>query len=626
MASTLLGNAARKIKSAPSDRQAPHQIEFRNRMIDPKFLLAFSMQSNRGVYALLLGSGVSRAAEIPTGWEITLDLVRKLAELYAEECEPDPESWFRGKFEHAPDYSQLLDQLAKEPTERQQLLEPYFEADEQEREEGKKQPTAAHHAIAQLAAQGFIRVIVTTNFDRLLETALNLVGIVPTVIRSVDQLRGALPLIHTECCVFKVHGDYKDSFIRNTPSELANYPDEFNRLLDRIFDEFGLVVCGWSGDWDEALRNAIYRAPSRRFTTYWAARGKLSDHAQKLIDHRQAQVIAIEDADSFFQVVQQNVESIEEFSKPHPLSVEAAVASLKRYLSEPKYEIKLADIIGETVESVVRETSGESFDLSQPPPTTQTVTARMQAYEAACSKLTAIAAVGGFWGKVEHIEIWQRALRRLCIDLSVGGIGAWVNLRRYPGSLLLYSLALGAVEANRLGFLSYILSTPVYERHQETLAAPLLLAPSRLFDDPTAMQILEGMERRYLPLNDWVYGVLRRTFQQIIPNDFQYERAIVKLEILIALNSIVQPKPGWMGVTYGTFMYRAEPSWQVLQELKASITYLQQESPFVKANIFGANAEFCLQQIEGLEKWIYDSVEPHTQRRWQALMHQSNRH
>ena len=38
--------------------------------------LAFSMFANRGVHALVLGTGVSRAVEIPTGWEITLDLTR----------------------------------------------------------------------------------------------------------------------------------------------------------------------------------------------------------------------------------------------------------------------------------------------------------------------------------------------------------------------------------------------------------------------------------------------------------------------------------------------------------------------------------------------------------------------
>ena len=53
-------------------------------MNDPVHSLAFTIQANRGVYAVLLGSGISRAAGISTGWEITLDLVRKLAELCEE--------------------------------------------------------------------------------------------------------------------------------------------------------------------------------------------------------------------------------------------------------------------------------------------------------------------------------------------------------------------------------------------------------------------------------------------------------------------------------------------------------------------------------------------------------------
>jgi len=43
--------------------------------------IAFSVYSNKGVYALMLGSGISRSSGIPTGWEIVLDLIRKLAVL-----------------------------------------------------------------------------------------------------------------------------------------------------------------------------------------------------------------------------------------------------------------------------------------------------------------------------------------------------------------------------------------------------------------------------------------------------------------------------------------------------------------------------------------------------------------
>ena len=60
-------------------------------MIEPINSLAFSIQANRGVYAVLLGSGVSRSAKIPTGWEVTLDLVQKLAALSGEKCN----SWWR---------------------------------------------------------------------------------------------------------------------------------------------------------------------------------------------------------------------------------------------------------------------------------------------------------------------------------------------------------------------------------------------------------------------------------------------------------------------------------------------------------------------------------------------------
>ncbi len=62
-------------------------------MIEPADALAFSMHSNKGVYAIVLGSGVSRAARIPTGWEITLELVRKLAAVRGEDCKPDPVAW-----------------------------------------------------------------------------------------------------------------------------------------------------------------------------------------------------------------------------------------------------------------------------------------------------------------------------------------------------------------------------------------------------------------------------------------------------------------------------------------------------------------------------------------------------
>lgn len=48
-------------------------------MLDSVSAVAFEMQAGKGMFALLLGSGVSHSAKIPTGWDITMDLVRRVA-------------------------------------------------------------------------------------------------------------------------------------------------------------------------------------------------------------------------------------------------------------------------------------------------------------------------------------------------------------------------------------------------------------------------------------------------------------------------------------------------------------------------------------------------------------------
>ena len=567
------------------------------------------MQANPGVYALLLGSGVSRAAKIPTSWDITLDLIRKIAALGEETCEPDPEEWYRCRFGRPPEYSDLLDAIAKTPAERQQLLRSYWEPDEQEREDGWKQPTAAHRSIAALTAAGFIRVIVTTNFDRLMEAALNDAGVVPIVLSSPDQVQGALPLVHTQCCVFKVHGDYLDMRIRNTPAELSSYPAVYDTLLDRVLDEFGLVVCGWSAEWDDALRSAIVRAQSRRFATYWTLRGEASDNARRLIDHRGAQTIRIESVDAFFGDVQQYVESIDEFSRPHPLSVEAAVSSLKRYVSEQRYRVRLSDLIDVTIDRIIETTSGADYAVSGASAvTTESATARVRGYETACSTLLAMAPIGGYWAEEDHFPIWRRALSRLS-PFGESGLNFWLGLQRYPGTLLLYALGLGALAAERLRFLGHLFATPIHRKHRKDVSAVEYLPPLGMYNplgqDTT---ILEGMDQKYAPLNEWIHEVLRESVRRVIPQDNQYTLLFDKLEILIALSAARHHDarfPG--GIPYfvtGAFGYRAENAKRILRDIRNSISTGNASSPFVAAGIFGDTAEYSMQWLDALEEWI----------------------
>ena len=62
-----------------------------------------------------------------------------------------------------------------------------------------------------------------------------------------------------------------------------------------------------------AMRFIVFQF--RRFTTFWVVHGTASDEAQRLIRHRGAQVIGIEDADEISsKPFSQKVESIEAYS------------------------------------------------------------------------------------------------------------------------------------------------------------------------------------------------------------------------------------------------------------------------------------------------------------------------
>lgn len=571
-------------------------------MLDAITSLAFSVHAAKGVYAVLLGSGVSRAAKIPTGWEITLELARKVAALEGEDCGTDPAGWYRTKFNSDPDYAQLLDGVAKTPAERQQLLRSYWEPSDGEREEGAKQPTTAHRAIAELVKRGYVRVILTTNFDRLMELALQDAGVQPTVLSSPDHIDGAMPLIHTPCTVIKVHGDYLDTRIRNTPQELATYPQQVDLLLDRVIDEFGLIICGWSAEWDEALRTAITRASSRRFSTYWAARGEPSEAAKALIQHRRAELIPIADADTFFFQLNEKVQALEDFDRPHPLSTDVAVASLRKYLSEPRYRIQLDDLIRRETAQVLKAISGADFDANVPLGA-EALTQRVKAYEAVCETLFAMALTAGRWSTSEQAVVWADTLRELAQDRADAGITTWLSMRAYPGTLVLYAFGLGAVAAGNYAALSALLTTKVTRNQQADQRIIELCPPGMLTRRAGAVfRALPGMENRHAPLSDWLHDHLKPAVQRELHVSSGFTRLFDHLEIMIALAFAAGARVGdrfW--VPPGAFGYRADNRRSILADLRASVAAQAESSPIISSGAFGASPAQFEQLTQSLE-------------------------
>jgi len=509
-------------------------------MIDPILSLAVSVFHNKGVYSLLLGSGISRSSGIPTGWEIVQDLIRKVAHLRKEKCEPDPDKWFTHAFGLEPNYSDVLDQIAKTSAERSQVLRGYFEPTEEELAEGRKRPSPAHKAIAQLIARGYIRVVITTNFDRLLEQALSEIGIQPVVISTADAVRGALPLAHSPCTVIKINGDYLDTRLKNTRGELERYDEHMDKLLDRVFDEYGLIVTGWSAEWDIALCAALQRCPNRRFATYWAQRGPAKPAATDLIALRGATTVQIADADGFFRELDEKVSALESFSITDPLSASVAITRLKKYLSEDTYRINLSDLVSNETERTHRTITDSRFSVQVPHNITgETVLKRMQLYETELAVLLAMQVCGAHWTSQGQQTVFLKSFKRIADQSGPeSGKVVWLSLRRYPALLLMYGIGLGAIAGSNYPFLKALfdLNLRIDSYKPEKPAATTLHNLGVMERD--LQRILPGREREHTPLSNHLFEALREPLREYLPDDAIYEAAFDWLEYLICLAHI----------------------------------------------------------------------------------------
>jgi len=573
---------------------------------DPAVSLAIALASGPGRYALLLGSGVSRSAGIPTGWEVTLDLIVKVATAQDGEAPADAEEWWRTHHSKAPEYSELLTDLAPLPAERAQLLRSYFEPTPEERETGIKLPSPAHRAIARLVAAGVVRVIVTTNFDRLLEQAIQEEGIAPVVISTADQADGASPLTHNPCTIIKVNGDYLDSRIKNSEEELSSYDSRIDKLLDRVLDDYGLIVCGWSGDWDIALRDALERAPNRRYTTYWTLHSEPSERASGLIAHREATCIPIENADRFFVTLADRVESLMEVADD-PESTAVAVAQLKRYLTRTEDRIRLADLLRTSTEDLVRATAEEHFPVSGSV-TNDNLVQRVHAYERLTSRMLHLTATTAYWGENEHSGEVISAIHRVASAREPGGgLVVLINLTRYPALLMLYAAGVAYVATGRYRSLHELLTRPVRTSSGRT---PLMvhLHPWAVVDDGVGQLVRGGGQRYYTPASDQLFEVLREPFRDLIPSDEAFQEAFDRFELFLALllwdegrqtNSLSHQ-------FYGAFSWRGTrrgSDWMpviVGQEIEDAGT----EWEPLRAGLFGGDLSRAAESYESYREWL----------------------
>jgi len=493
--------------------------------------LVFSMAKSPGVYAVLLGSGVSRAAGIMEGGESVVAYCHQLATSQGDDCSDEPEEWYVSKFGTEPKYDAIIEHLAPTRHARQDLLKSYFEATSNEQATNRKQPTRTHKAIAQLVQTGHIRVILTTNFDRLMEQALEEISAPYNVVYSPSMIQGMTPLIHSSCTVVKVHGDYKDAMsMRNVGAELSEYDEDTNRLVHQIFDEFGMIVCGWSATWDTALCDAVCLAKSRRYSWYWLQKDTVSDKARLVINHRAANLIEIEDADSIFSSINDRVQALTRYQSVSPKSTELAISLVKRYLANNNY-IDLQDYVQSETMKTLEYASNTPTDGPNP---AELFDAELERHfthsEILCATLSTLSAFPSELGT----RVIAQSMERLRPTKLRSGKVALLDLEWYPLLLAVYASGIVSVSRRDYSTLRTILiDTKAYDTNGRKYSLVERIYPNYIFEN--SYSLLGRPTNEYTPADNYVYEKLRPLLQPHLPTDDEYERAYISFEFIATL-------------------------------------------------------------------------------------------
>ena len=509
-----------------------------------------------------------------------------------------------GKFGEDPDYSKLLETITKSPIERSQLLRSYFEANDDERRQGLKLPTEAHKAIAELVSSKYVRVIITTNFDRLLEKELISAGVIPLVISNPDTVQGAIPITHSACTIIKVNGDYLDTQIKNTSKELEHFDERIDHILDHIFDEFGLIVCGWSAEWDSALRSAIERCKCHRFTSYWAARGKITDIVKKLIDLRNDELVQIENADSFFCQLCEKVHALENLSQPDPFSIEMTTSTVKEHLIDEIYRNRLPLLVTAEIEKLFKELSGDnlSMNTSFSP---EEIVSRVRRYEALTKTIQALMITGCYRGEESHQKLWVHCIERISTPPLSSGVILWHKLRLYPALLLLYAGGIAALAGEQYKTFAELITKPKISEQDESIPVIFTVNTKTVIysDLVQHTSVFSSMSKE--PISDHLFRVFREPLRKYLPDDTDYQKCFDRFEYLLALihadlsDKFVESSRFWGPV--GSFGDRLE----VIADIVAEAIAAGNAWPPIQSGLFDGSIERFMEVKNGFNDILY---------------------
>ncbi|KGN86264.1 tetratricopeptide repeat protein [Porphyromonas gulae] len=333
-----------------------------------------SGESKGPKFCFLIGAGASMSSDIPTG----ADLARKWIQEIEEDCGKDDFAKWKNKVGISEDnvgefYPQIYEKRFGHIRESgYDCIRHYMEG---------KEPSLGYLILANIMVREKHNVVITTNFDNLLEDAIRTYTKEKPFIAGHEALAGYVPKRSDRPIILKLH---RDLFFHpfSDREHTGTIQKAWEDILDRFLSDYFLIVLGYGGN-DGSLMD-YFASLNNRKQIYWCVYnpgeessnqdsendlswrrhlwGKLSSKAQNILNPNDF-LIAINGFDIFMYdcyaaLGYKFLDGIEEIKRPNPMHelLEATYRRLENINAQRKE-------ISEIKRSLSQETSASYHNV-----------------------------------------------------------------------------------------------------------------------------------------------------------------------------------------------------------------------------------------------------------------------
>ena len=277
----------------------------------------------------------------------------------------------------------------------------------------------------------------------------------------------------------------------------------------------------------------------------------------------------------------------------------SVIERAKEYLSDPKCDIQLHDLVTEQLREFLAFTSSDNFKVQGIGWSKEEFFSRLDGYEKASENLRGVGGCLGHWGNRDrHFITLRKLVARPTDRLEIeSGNVAWLRLRWYPLILLAYSTGIGAIAGNNFRALCELFQASVRSQESSHGNETLILSVGESLLELVRTNMFKQIpdfERRHTPISDYLFNLLQPEIDNLLFLGSDYEKCFDRFEVFLALahaDARVQTGSGVWG-PFGRFGWKwSGGRWNPLGEIikEAEVCGIKWR-PY-EAGLFGGDPE-----------------------------------